>query len=195
MLDTDQRVLFLAPTKKDATAGTRADGRGQAAVPPVRSLDELCREIPKGVGAVVVPEEAAAGDGRWRSKWRSATSRRGRTCPCSCSPPPGRRPVTGSRPCSNSATSRCSSALRGGRVPQRRAGRPPGPPPAVPGAGLRRRAGPAGGGCSGTPTGGRTSSWRCSPTNSATLAPIRNGAADPDGMPEVDSGESADARR
>ncbi|MBP3959510.1 response regulator [Gemmata sp. G18] len=63
MSDTDERVLFLAPTKRDATAGlTLMTGAGLVCH-ACASLAELCRLVPDGAGAVVVPEEAAIGDG------------------------------------------------------------------------------------------------------------------------------------
>jgi signal transduction histidine kinase len=63
MPDTEQRVLFLAPTKMDATAGTALMTGAALTCFACASLDELCREIPGGVGVVVVPEEAAVGGG------------------------------------------------------------------------------------------------------------------------------------
>lgn len=63
MPDTDQRVLFLAPSKKDAAAGTALMAGAGLSCHACVSLDELCRETAAGVGAVVVPEEAAVGAG------------------------------------------------------------------------------------------------------------------------------------
>lgn len=62
MSDTDQRVLFLAPTKKDASAGLALMTGAGLICHACASLAELCREIPGGVGVVVLPEEAAAGE-------------------------------------------------------------------------------------------------------------------------------------
>lgn len=63
MPDTDQRVLLLAPTKKDAIAGLELlRGAGLECL-ACASLAELCRRIPEGVGAVIVPDEAAVGEG------------------------------------------------------------------------------------------------------------------------------------
>ncbi|VTR95120.1 histidine kinase : Putative sensor histidine kinase OS=Variovorax paradoxus B4 GN=VAPA_1c17480 PE=4 SV=1: HisKA: HATPase_c: Response_reg [Gemmata massiliana] len=63
MPDTDERVLFLSPTKKDATAGLALMAGAGLTCHACASLAELCREIPVGVGTVIVPEEAAIGDG------------------------------------------------------------------------------------------------------------------------------------
>ena len=56
MPDTDDRVLFLGPTKMDATAATALMAGAGLACHPCASLDELCREIPNGVGIVVLPQ-------------------------------------------------------------------------------------------------------------------------------------------
>jgi signal transduction histidine kinase len=59
----EDRVLLLSPTARDAaTARTILEGAGLACR-PCGSFAELCREIPRGAGAVVVPEEAVLGDG------------------------------------------------------------------------------------------------------------------------------------
>jgi signal transduction histidine kinase len=63
MPDTDERVLFLGPTKKDATTGAVLITGAGLRCHTCASLEELCREIPAGVGAVIVPEEAAMGAG------------------------------------------------------------------------------------------------------------------------------------
>ncbi|QEL16242.1 ATP-binding response regulator [Limnoglobus roseus] len=63
MSDTDDRVLFLAPTKKDATAGIALMAAAGLVCQACASVDALCRKIPAGVGAVVLPEEAAVGTG------------------------------------------------------------------------------------------------------------------------------------
>ncbi|MBN9522706.1 response regulator [bacterium] len=63
MPETDERVLFLGPTRKDAAAGTALIAGAGLRCHACASLDELCREIPNGVGAVIVPEEAAVGPG------------------------------------------------------------------------------------------------------------------------------------
>jgi signal transduction histidine kinase/ActR/RegA family two-component response regulator len=61
--DEATRVLLLPPTRKDgATARDLLAGAGLACH-VCDSLAELCREIPRGAGVVVVPEEAARGDG------------------------------------------------------------------------------------------------------------------------------------
>lgn len=70
MSDTDERVLFLAPTKKDAAAGTELMSGAGLRCHACASLDELCRQIPAGVGAVVVPEEAAVGE--WAGALKAA---------------------------------------------------------------------------------------------------------------------------
>jgi signal transduction histidine kinase len=59
----EDRVLLLSPTARDgATARALLDGAGLA-VRPCASLAEVCGEIPRGAGAVVVPEEAVQGGG------------------------------------------------------------------------------------------------------------------------------------
>src|SRR5688572_11950263 len=63
MLETADRVLFLAPTRKDAAAGAALLAGAGLAYHGCGSLAELCREVAGGVGAVVLPEEAATGPG------------------------------------------------------------------------------------------------------------------------------------
>jgi signal transduction histidine kinase len=62
MPDTDERVLFLAPTKRDATAGLALMTGAGLLCHACGSLAELCHQVPLGVGAVVLPEEAAVGE-------------------------------------------------------------------------------------------------------------------------------------
>ena len=58
----ESRVLFLAPTHKDAAAGRGLMAAAGLACHPCGSLAELCAEVPRGAGAVVVPEEAVVRD-------------------------------------------------------------------------------------------------------------------------------------
>ncbi|VTS00725.1 histidine kinase : Putative sensor histidine kinase OS=Variovorax paradoxus B4 GN=VAPA_1c17480 PE=4 SV=1: HisKA: HATPase_c: Response_reg [Gemmata massiliana] len=63
MSETDERVLFLGPTRRDAATGAALITGAGLRCRACASLDELCREVPNGVGAVIVPEEAAIGNG------------------------------------------------------------------------------------------------------------------------------------
>lgn len=58
----DERVLFLAPTKKDASAGAALMTGAGLHCHLCDSLTELCREISSGGGTVVIPEEAVLSD-------------------------------------------------------------------------------------------------------------------------------------
>jgi signal transduction histidine kinase len=71
-MDEETRVLFLAPTRKDADVGRCLM---EAAGIPCRACDSLAdvgREIPLGAGAVVLPEEAVLrnGDGPFTTALR-----------------------------------------------------------------------------------------------------------------------------
>ncbi|MDY3558005.1 ATP-binding protein [Gemmata sp. JC673] len=70
MFETDERVLFLGPTRKDAAAGTKLIVGAGLRCHTCLSLDELCHEARNGAGAVILPEEAAVGAGA--DKLRSA---------------------------------------------------------------------------------------------------------------------------
>lgn len=58
----DERVLFLAPTGKDAVTGAAVLSAAGLVVRPCGSLGELCGAIWVGGGCVVVPEEAVFAD-------------------------------------------------------------------------------------------------------------------------------------
>ncbi|HXE19896.1 MAG TPA: hypothetical protein VN629_09915, partial [Castellaniella sp.] len=61
MMELDKvqrRVLLLAPARADAPALRELLGRAGIATVVCRSVAEICREIPKGLGAAVIAEEA-----------------------------------------------------------------------------------------------------------------------------------------
>src|SRR3954471_1323739 len=56
------RVLLLAPTARDAeTTRSILDAAGVTCV-PCKDLDEVCREMRRGVGAALLPQEAILAD-------------------------------------------------------------------------------------------------------------------------------------
>jgi signal transduction histidine kinase/ActR/RegA family two-component response regulator len=54
----ETRVLLLAPTAKDASASQALLEGGGLICHPCRSLAQVCAQLAKGAGAIVVPEEA-----------------------------------------------------------------------------------------------------------------------------------------
>jgi signal transduction histidine kinase/CheY-like chemotaxis protein len=60
--EDESRVLFLAPTRKDARVGQGVIASAGFRCYACDSLLDLCREIPRGGGAVVVPAEAILRD-------------------------------------------------------------------------------------------------------------------------------------
>jgi signal transduction histidine kinase/ActR/RegA family two-component response regulator len=59
----DSRILLLAPTEKDAMAGRTALAQAGMDCRLCTSLAEVTAEIPRGAGAVIVPQEAVLNDG------------------------------------------------------------------------------------------------------------------------------------
>ena len=58
----DRRVLLLAPTAKDAAASLDLFTTVSIACVACKDLDDLCEEIDKGAGAVIVAQEALLND-------------------------------------------------------------------------------------------------------------------------------------
>src|SRR4051794_40542291 len=56
--ERETRVLVLAPTGKDGTNSQAVLGKAGMACLVCRNIQELCREIGAGVGAVLLTEEA-----------------------------------------------------------------------------------------------------------------------------------------
>src|SRR5688500_15028622 len=59
----EDRVLLLSPTARDAATSCTILERAGLGCRSCASLAEVCAEIPRGAGAVVVPEEALLRDG------------------------------------------------------------------------------------------------------------------------------------
>ena len=62
--DPALRVLVLAPTSKDAELSVALLQRAGFGCRPCADIDEVCRELDVGAGALVVPEEAIAQEGK-----------------------------------------------------------------------------------------------------------------------------------
>lgn len=62
MCNLETRILLFAPTARDARTASQLLDREGLACCLCRSIPEVCREIPVGAGAVIVPEEAVAND-------------------------------------------------------------------------------------------------------------------------------------
>ena len=58
----ENRVLFLAPTRRDAATGEKILQQASLASKLCGSVLEICREIQLGSGAVILPAEALTGD-------------------------------------------------------------------------------------------------------------------------------------
>ena len=56
--DLDGRVLLLAPTSRDADLARGIFERASLAAKHCRSVAEICAELARGAGAVLMPEEA-----------------------------------------------------------------------------------------------------------------------------------------
>jgi signal transduction histidine kinase/ActR/RegA family two-component response regulator len=54
----EHRLLFLAPTDRDATMTASILGRAGVTCASCADLDEICRKLDSGAGAVMLPEEA-----------------------------------------------------------------------------------------------------------------------------------------
>src|SRR4051812_47855246 len=58
----EDRVLLLAPTKRDAAAAGRLFAPAGIAFTPCGDMAEVCAEVERGAAVVVVPDEAILAD-------------------------------------------------------------------------------------------------------------------------------------
>ena len=78
--DLDGRVLLLAPTARDADLARGIFERASLAAAHCRSVTDICAELARGAGAVLIPEEAIVDRERVELQPGSSSSRRGPTC-------------------------------------------------------------------------------------------------------------------